>query len=132
MGAATPSLPVVQTVAVGVGGIRRAVGGQAILLEPADEHAADSRLKFIGPNIDGATGDARAAVEVCAAGYESIIAGIDAWRVGFQPQISASQVHEHRRIVDIPEAARVWRCATVLRGTPISNPPKPPSFHPQA
>ena len=55
-------------------------------------------MKFIRANIDAATHDAQIAIQIEASGCERIQAGIDAGRVGLQPQIPGSHVHEQRRV----------------------------------
>ncbi len=91
-----PFLPIVHAVAVRVGKICRAVGAQAVLLEPTDERAAGGGLEFVGPDIHSATRDTRAAIQVSAADSVAVIAGVDARGVGAQTEISGNRVHEER------------------------------------
>ena len=87
--AGNPFLPVVHAVAVGIGVIRRAVGGQAVLLEPGVGNDGSRRLIFISADVHRAADDARVAVQVGGAGDISIVAGIDAGGVGLQMEIAA-------------------------------------------
>src|SRR5207244_3324728 len=87
---------VVHAVAIRVCQCRGAVGVQTVLPEPGREAAQTSALKFIRADIHPAARDAEVAVEVGGARHVSIIAGIDAWGIGLEPQISCRLVDEQR------------------------------------
>ena len=61
-----PFLPVVHAVAVGINEIRRAVGGQTVLLRPGVGENRAGRLKFIRAHVHRAAGDARVAIQICS------------------------------------------------------------------
>ena len=106
--AGDPLLPVVHAVAVGVHKIRRAVGGQAVILQPREGKHRSRRLIFVSAHVHRAADDARVAVEIGAVGHPSVVAGVDDGRIG-RGMIIAAETHERRRIGDVrPTAGRQW------------------------
>jgi len=102
LGEATPFLPVVQTIFIAVGVIRRTIGGQAVLLQPRDKR----RMELVGSNIHGAADDAREAAQIDYARGVGVVAGVDASGVGLQPQIApAIGVQKQRVGVEVAQAA---------------------------
>ena len=70
---AVPLLPIVQAVTVRVGGVRRAVGGQAVLLQPGVGDKDCRRLELVGAHVHRATGDARVTIEIWTAGADALL-----------------------------------------------------------
>src|SRR6266566_6748183 len=62
--AGDPFLPVIHAVAIRIGVVGRAIGGQAVLLEPGDEGGELWRAEFISADVHRAANNTWVAVEV--------------------------------------------------------------------
>src|SRR2546428_10254616 len=91
-----------------------AVGGQPVLLQPADEYPADSRLELVGSDIDSAPDDARTTVQVRQTRGISIEPGVDAGRVGFQTEAVVGPVYEQRRVGEVALATGRERAGATI------------------
>jgi len=82
----------VQMIAIRIGGICGAVGGQAVLLEPSVGNGRASTLIFVGTDVHRAADGAWVAAEVGGGCDVGVVARIDAVGVGLEAQITACKV----------------------------------------
>src|ERR1019366_2751000 len=103
--AGDPILVNVHSGAVQVGVIRRAVGGQAILLQSGIGNDGSRCLIFVSADVHRAADNVRIAVQVGAADDIGVVAGVDARGVGLQATTPMSVVYELWVTGDVADTA---------------------------
>ena len=70
-------------------------------------------MKFVGPDVDRAAGNAGIAIEILAGDHVGIVPGVDAGRNGFQVKVALGTVDEQGRVANAIGGS--WRRGTVVQ-----------------